>query len=122
MQEFMSSPVPFKYNLSIVQGATFNHFFTPLTYEGVPVDWTGWTFKSQARASYLSGSALIAELNVTLATPATSGGYSIGLDAATTRTLPTGSIYYDVIASAGTERHVIQEGKIVVNRTVTTHE
>lgn len=109
---------PVKYNQSLQIGETYTRQFT-LTYDGAPFDLTGWTIKSQARASYISGSPVVAEFTPTILTPATSGTFQLTLPASSTLTLSGSVLYYDIRIDKGVEKYFVAEGKISLSNSIT---
>jgi hypothetical protein len=93
-----------KVNIVIDQGATFNTDFTFTNDVNDPIDFTGYTGRSQMRRSYLSSTSYTFTVSLT-----TIGIVSLSMSANTTSAVPAGRYLYDL---------EVQDSNDVVSRLV----
>ncbi len=85
---------PATVNVNVGRGTTLGIQITCKDVSGNIVDLTGWTAKAQVRG--VPGSALVVDLQPTVAAPATSGIVNINLAPAATLGLPAGKFKWDL--------------------------
>ena len=105
-------------DIYLEQGTTYTNQITLDDSNGLSYDLNSFTASSQAKKSYYSANVIL-QLNATISDPA-NGIITISANAATTSTLPTGKLVYDVIISDNTGAVTrVLEGKITVSPGVT---
>ena len=107
------------YDLAVYQGSTLSLSVTLRDSNSIPIDLTSYVASGQMRLSF-GNTGILANLTTTITTPA-SGLMTIGLDAATTKTLPIGLWVYD-IEIMNTGNGVVTKplaGRVPVNPEVT---
>jgi hypothetical protein len=106
-------------DIYLEQGTTYTNQITLDDSNGLSYDLNSFTASSQAKKSYYSANVIL-QLNATISDPA-NGIITISANAATTSTLPTGKLVYDVIITDTTNGNVsrVLEGQIFVAPGVT---
>lgn len=110
---------PEHHDLTIYQGATFEHTLTCLENDQ-PRDLTGYTAKMQARASADANSAILTLTDTTgITLGGTSGTVMINIPAADTAHLPPGTWKYDLTITSGAHVDRCYQGTLTIDPAVT---
>lgn len=98
-----------KLNLVVDQGATFNTVFTVNDDAGAPINFSGYTGRSQMRKHYTSSNSV--SFGVTLSS---NGSVTLSLSANTTDNLVPGRYVYDLEVINGDIVSRVVEGIVTV--------
>lgn len=108
-------------NLTVYQGATFEHVHTCLDERGAPLDFTDATAKLQAKADDKANPILTLTTGSGITLTPTTGTITLTIPATTTAGLPPGPWRYDLLVTwlDGTKARCLA-GTITVDPAITT--
>jgi hypothetical protein len=109
---------PEQHNLTIYQGATFEHTTTCLENDE-PRDLTGYTARMQARADAAAQPILDLTTGDGITLGGTTGTITIEIPAADTAGLPPGDWRYDLQITDGTRVDRCYQGTITIDAAIT---
>ena len=106
-------------NLVIDQGTTFSSIITLTDQEGIPLDLTGFTVKSQFRKSYQSSTAINFTASIY---DASAGKVQLQLDPEDTTGVRAGRYLYDIETTSPSpqfEKKRVLEGLVILTPEIT---
>lgn len=110
---------PATMNLTIYQGATFDHVHTCHDEDGTPLDLTDYIPRMQARATPDAETAILDLDADTITLGGTTGTVTITIPASATTLLPPGDWVYDMTATNGAHVMRCMSGTLTISPAVT---
>lgn len=111
-----------KYDIILRKGRDYKQIFKFVQEDGSPVNWTGWTVKSQVRLAKRRDSDLVVKFSASIPVPV-NGEVILELTDTQTGVLSIESAYYDILHTSPIGFDVTYiEGSAYVKPTVTSKE